>query len=154
MKTNYYYRSREWPYKNVKPRIIIEKYMEDKNSKTMRDYKFFCFNGKPEILYVSDGSHTDNQKIAFFDKNFVQLPIKRTDYNDFEVLPQKPRNFAKMKELSALLSKGIPHLRVDWYEINGKLYFGELTFTPAGGMYTSETKIEGKSMSEFLDVGC
>ena len=70
LKKNYYYSGREWPYKNVKPRIIIEKNMSTKNENYIRDYKFMCFNGEPKILYVSDGSHTIDQQIAFFDMNY------------------------------------------------------------------------------------
>ena len=152
LKKNFYWSSREWPYKNVKPRIIIEKYMEDAKNKSMRDYKVFCFDGNPAILYISDDSHTANQKIAFFDKDYNQLPIKRKDYRDYSTIPQKPKNFKKMLELSSLLSKGIPHLRVDWYEINGKLYFGELTFFTCSGMIPFESDEWDKKLGNMIDL--
>lgn len=135
LKRNFYYNYREWPYKNVKPRIIIEKYMEDENSNTMRDYKFFCFDGKPEIMYLSEGLEDHSTaSMSFYDMNMKISECKRSDYRPLAYTPKKPKNFEKMKKFSAILSKNIPHLRVDWYEINGELYFGELTFTTCAGM--------------------
>ncbi|MBQ9019151.1 MAG: glycosyl transferase [Bacilli bacterium] len=134
LRTNYYHHGREWPYKNVKPRIIAEEYIEDKTNKELNDYKFFCFDGIPKIMYVSKNSHTNKQQIAFFDMNYNQLNIKRNDYLDFEQVPKKPKNFNKMKELAEILSKNMPHVRVDFYNINGKIYFGEMTFFTGGGI--------------------
>lgn len=152
LKRKYYYMHREWPYKNVKPRIIVEKYMEDKNNKTMRDYKFFCFDGEAKIVYVSDGSHSENQKIAFFDMSFNYLPIERTDYKKFDVLPKKPKNFDKMKKLSARLSSNIPHVRVDWYEIDGRLYFGEFTFSTCAGMVPFTEKKWDEELGKLINL--
>ncbi len=152
LKKNFFYNGREWVYKNVKPRIIIEKYMEDKQNKSMRDYKFFCFNGMVELLYISDDSHTNYQKIAFFDKNFNKLDCKRKDYNDFKQLPNKPKNFEKMKTFSSILSRNIPHVRVDWYEINGKLYFGELTFYTCSGFIPFEDKEWDKKLGDLISL--
>ena len=126
--------------------------MEDRDNKTMRDYKFLCFDGDPKMLYVSDGSHTDSQKIAFFNMDYKKLPIKRLDYGDYDVLPEKPKNFEKMKEFSSILSKGIPHVRVDWYEINGKLYFGELTFFTCSGMVPFEDEKWDKKLGDLIDL--
>lgn len=152
LKTNYYYKSREWPYKNVKPRIIVEKYIEDKNIKELRDYKFFCFNGEPKIMYVSDNSHRNNQHCCFYDMNYNELNIKRRDYKDFEQKVKKPYNFNKMIEFSKMLSKNIPHVRVDWYEVNNKLYFGELTFYTCSGFIPFETEAWDYKMGEMLKL--
>ena len=154
LKTNYYYYGREWPYKNVKPRIIIEKYMEDKNTKSMRDCKFFCFNGKPEIMYLSEGLEDHKTAgMSFYDMNFKITDCKRSDYRTLSYIPEKPKNFEKMKKFSSVLSKGIPHLRVDWYEINGKLYFGELTFTTCGGMVPFTDEKWNKKLGDLIDLG-
>lgn len=152
LKRNFYYIGREWPYKNVKPRIIIEKYMEDKSCSSTRDYKFFCFNGKPTVAYISDGSHTDDQKIAFFDMSYRQLDIKRSDYGDYDIIPRKPKNWEKMKELSSKLSYGMPHIRVDWYEIDGKLYFGELTFFTCSGIIPFEKESWNLKLGNMIDL--
>lgn len=148
----YFYIHREWPYKNVKPRIIVEKYIEDKHIKELRDYKFFCFNGKPKIMYISDNSHRDNQHCCFFDINYNKLNIKRKDYKEFEQNIEKPHNFNKMIEFSKKLSKNIPHVRVDWYEINNKLYFGELTFYTCSGFIPFETEEWNYKMGEMLEL--
>lgn len=129
LKNNYFKFTREWPYKNVKPRIIIEKYIAD----DLNDYKLFCFNGNPEFTLVcSERFSSDNMNKSYFDNNWNLLNIKEGNHNN-DVNIKKPLNFDKMKELSKLLSKNIPFLRVDFYEIENKIYFGELTFYPNGG---------------------
>ncbi len=129
LQSRYYMLHREWPYKNVKPRIIAETYMEDAATAELRDYKFFCFDGKVKALFIATerSNETEETKFDFFDENFNHLPFTNGHPNATS-LPQKPVNFEKMKELAGALSKGIPHVRVDFYEANGKIYFGELTF--------------------------
>ena len=134
LKTNYYYSGREWPYKSVKPKILIEKYMEDETSHELIDYKFMCFNGEPKIVFTcTERFSKDHLKVTFFDLNWNKLPFER-HYKSSEKLIKKPINYDKMLEFSKKLSKNIPFVRVDWYEINGKLCFGELTFYPGSGM--------------------
>ena len=135
LKRKYYYVHREWPYKNVRPRIIVEKYMEDKNNRSMRDYKFFCFGGEPKILYLSEGlENHSTARMSFYDMSMELIDCRRKDFAPLNYRPVPPKNFEKMKKLSAKLSRDIPHVRVDWYEIDGRLYFGELTFTTCAGM--------------------
>lgn len=133
LKKNYYYGGREWPYKNIQPRIIIEKYMCE-NNESMIDYKFFCMNGEPRFLYVSQGleNHATAQ-ISFLTMDYKLAPFKRKDYRGFDEIPKKPFMYEKMQELAMILSKNIPFVRVDFYEINKKIYFGELTFYPCSG---------------------
>ena len=131
LKRNYYYHGREWPYKNVKPRIIAEQYIEDTAEDALTDYKYFCFHGNPKVMYISK-DHGKNPCTDFFDMEFQHLPIKARDPNA-EVMPTKPEQHEKMKQIAAVLSKGIPHLRVDFYLVNGKIYIGELTFYHMGG---------------------
>lgn len=130
LKRNFYWFGREWPYKNVKPRIIAEKYMEDSCTSELMDYKFFCFMGNVEYLYVSN---TSLHKIQYFNAEFKPMSIDRYGYMPFEILPVKPLNFEKMKDLAQQLSQSIPHIRVDFYEINGRVFFGELTFYTGSG---------------------
>ena len=131
---NYYYHGREWPYKNVRPRIIAEKFMEDSICKELRDYKFFCFDGEPKALFVAtERQQADETKFDFFDMDYNHLDI-RNGHPNAKQMPQKPQNFEKMKQLASILSDGIPHLRVDFYEVDGKIYFGELTFSHWSGM--------------------
>ena len=134
LKKNFFYGGREWPYKNVKPRIIVEKFMQNGEEKELKDYKFYCFSGIPKFLYVSEGlENHETARISFFDMNFNFEDFSRTDYKKMDKKPDKPVNFEKMKELAAKLSKGIPFVRIDLYEINGQLYFSEFTFSPCSG---------------------
>ncbi len=134
LKRKFFYFGREWPYKDVKPRIIAEKYMEDAKTNELRDYKFFCFDGEVKALFVASDRQTKGAetKFDFFDENYKHLDVKNGHPNA-SVLPEKPQNFEKMKELAAKLSVGIPHVRVDLYEVNGKIYFGEMTFSHWSG---------------------
>lgn len=138
LKRNYYHISREWPYKNVKPLIIAEKYMETPDG-DLPDYKFFCFNGKPTAMFVA----TDRQiegvetKFDFFDMEFNHLPVI-SEHPNAKPPYIKPNGFELMKELAAKLSAGIPQVRVDFYDINGQIYFGEMTFFHWGGFQPFE----------------
>lgn len=136
LKKNFYYWGREWPYKNVKPRIIAEEYMEniENGVEGLRDYKFYCVDGDVKYLYVSEGLEDHSTaKISFLTVDWKFAEFGRSDYKGFDELPQKPKNFDKMIVLAKELSKGFAFLRVDLYEINGKVYFSELTFSPCGG---------------------
>ena len=134
LKYNFFWNGREWPYKNVPRRIIAEQYMEDKKTKELRDYKFFCFNGMPKMLFVASDRQNSNEetKFDFYDINFNHLPFTNGHPNSKKSI-EKPQNFELMKELANKLSQDIPHVRVDFYEINGQVYFGELTFSHWSG---------------------
>ena len=135
MEQNYYLRGREWPYKNVPRKIIAEQFMEDASTGELRDYKFFCFDGRVKALFVA----TERQKLGeevkfdYFDAEYNHLNLKQEHPNAKHV-PEKPLYFDKMKELAEKISRDIPHLRVDFYEANGKIYFGECTFYHLSGM--------------------
>ena len=133
LKRELFLRFREWPYKNVKPRIIAEAYMEDEEDAELRDYKFFTFGGVPKVLYITQGRGKDQPTVAdFFDMDFNHLPFT-IDHDMAEELPHPPKNFEEMKRLAGILSQGTPQLRVDFYEVNGKIYFGEMTFFHCSG---------------------
>ena len=130
---NYYFYGREWPYKNVKPRIIAEPYMEDNKVHELIDYKLMCFNGEVKCSFTcSERFSQEGLKVTFFDNDWKVMPFER-HYPSSKNPPQKPLNFNKMLEFATKLSRGIPFVRVDFYEINGLLYFGELTFFPGNG---------------------
>lgn len=134
MKNNYYWKGREWPYRGVEPRIIAESYMEDERFGELRDYKFFCFNGIVKAMFIaSDRQKSVDTKFDFYDETGKHLDIKQGHPNA-DVPPELPINFEKMKELAAILSKGFKQLRVDFYEVNGQIYFGELTLSHFDGM--------------------
>lgn len=128
LKRNFYYNAREWPYKNVKPRIIAEQYMEDQSTKELRDYKIFAFDGVAKALFIASDRLNDKEdtKFDFFDTDFKRIDLRQGHPNSKE-LPHKPESFDKMVELAARISEGFPETRVDFYEVNGKAYFGEIT---------------------------
>lgn len=153
LKHNYYYDHREWPYKNVEPVIFAEEYLEDENEEDLKDYKFFCFNGKPELMFIASDRNNklEETKFDFFDMEFNNLNIKNGHPNS-KVLPNKPINFDLMKKLASELSKGIPHVRVDFYEINGKVYFGEMTFYHFSGFVPFEPEDWDYKLGELLKL--
>lgn len=131
---NYYFEGREWPYKNVKPKVFAEAYMEDEYGE-LRDYKFFCFDGEVKAMFIASDRQTEGEEVKFdfFDADFNHLPFTQGHPNAV-VQPQKPKGFEEMKQLAAKLSKGLSEVRVDFYDVNGKVYFGEFTFFHFGGM--------------------
>lgn len=133
LKQDYYKVAREWQYQNVPKRIIAEKYMEDQTSGELPDYKFFCFDGVVKALFIGTERGTGDVKFDFYDADFNHLDLVQIHPMSGKQLP-KPRHFEKMKELAAELSKGHPHLRVDLYDVNGDIYFGEITLYHHGGI--------------------
>lgn len=134
LRTSIYTRLREWPYKNVKPRIIAEQYMEDESGE-LRDYKFHCFDGKAENVMVCCDRNTGDTKFYFFSQEWNLLPInKRGKATDKNFKLPKPECMDEMFEIAGKLSEGMPFLRVDLYSINGRPYFGETTFFPQSGL--------------------
>ena len=134
LKRNYYKLGREWPYKNVRPRIIAEKYMQEKENISLRDYKFYCFNGKVNYLYISEGlENHSNAKISFLSPDWNFAPFNRSDYKPFDKLPEKPVKFDEMLKLSSNISEPYAFIRVDLYNINDNIYFSEFTFSPCSG---------------------
>ena len=151
LRRNYFYYGREWPYKNVKPRIVAEMYMEDKNSKGLSDYKFYCFNGEPKFLYVSSGMENHMMaRVSYVSLDWTPEPFGRTDYKAFDKLPPKPINFEEMKLLAKRLAKDISFARIDFYEINGKVYFGEITLFPGSGYSIFNPKEWDAKIGEYL----
>lgn len=153
LKNNYYWSSREWPYKNVKPRIIAEKYMEDTATAELRDYKIFTFDGVAKALFIATerANETEETKFDFFDVEFNHLPFTNGHPNA-DICPAKPETFDEMIKLAERLSINIPHLRVDLYEVNGKAYFGELTFSHWGGMMPFEPAEWDKTFGDWIKL--
>lgn len=132
MKLNYYKIKKEPQYKNIQKKIIIEEYISDKNGE-LNDYKFFCFNGKVEFIEV-DSDRFCNHTMDFFDKDWNLLQLHKGKYKNSSTIPMKPENFNKMINIAEELASDLQFVRVDLYNVDGNIYFGELTFTPAGGL--------------------
>ena len=134
MNTNYYLNTREWPYKNVKPQIIVEQNINLTLGEDLHDYKFYCFDGKPKVVCVASDRHSNRGlKIDYYDINKNRLQLKSGDYKNSEGLFKFPDRYEEMVAIAAKLSQGIPHVRVDLYCVNEKIYFGELTFFDSAG---------------------
>lgn len=140
LRKNYYHKTREWQYKNIEPRIIVEKLLQDSNGKVPMDYKIHCFNGIVNMIQVDIGRGTTGHCRNWYNADWKREPYrwsslkengKFTDPSEEDVPP--PKTLKKMIELSEVLSKEFDYVRVDWYDVDGDLYFGELTFHHDGG---------------------
>lgn len=154
LKRNYYWNGREWPYKNVKPRIIAEIYLNDGDDHGLNliEYKLFCFDGEPRFLMVSKGeAHGAGRTNDLFDMNFNHLPVSVTFPNSQEAI-KKPKQFEEIIEIARKLSNGIPHLRVDTYIAGNRVYVGELTFFQTGGMCKFKPEKYNELFGEYLKL--
>ena len=134
LRRTYFYSGREWPYKNVKPRIICEELLKNEDGKPLSDYKFYCFNGDVRMSHVTFGRGTEEGlRVNYYDRDLNLLPVQHYKYPPYKGEYIPPKNYEKMVELASVLSKDTPHVRVDFYEVNDKIYLGELTFFTDGG---------------------
>ncbi len=130
---DYYLTGREWPYKDVQRKIIAEIYMSDNSADGLIDYKFMCFNGEVKCSFVcSDRFTSEGLHVTFYDREWQIMPFER-HYPRAVVPIEKPKCYDEMLQMAMTLSKDIPFVRVDFYEIGGRPYFGELTFFPGSG---------------------
>ena len=156
MASDIYFGLREWPYKNVPKRIIAEKFMAPEKypysvlkSSELLDFKFFCFNGEPKFLYVSD---TPSHSLTFLNTDWTLTDFGRDDYHPLNKIPEKPENLEEMLAIARKLSAGIPHVRVDLYNIDKHIYFGELTlYTGSGYIPFNPKEYDGK-LGDFLTL--
>ena len=147
LNSNFFLLGREWPYKGVKPQIIAEPYISDSNGE-LNDYKFFCFNGQPKMLFIASDRGIDT-RFDFFDMDFNHLPFEQGHPNSTKVL-KKPDGFDHMKEIAMKLSEGFPEVRVDFYNVDGKIYFGELTLFHFSGFVPFEPEEWDEKMGSWI----
>lgn len=156
LKQNPYFLSREWNYKNIIPGIVCEELIEMPNGEDVPELQFFCFNGKPRFIMYNVGLADGNgdHKLATrwcFDVEYNLIPVKTSQQTN-DNPPPKPENFERMLEISAVLSKPFPHVRVDLFNVNGKIYFNEFTFYSGGGFVKLEPKEWQTTLGSWLDV--
>ena len=152
MNTNYFWWGREWVYKKIKPMIMCEKLMTDRDGKAPLDYKFHCFHGEPKIIQL-DIDLLSNFRQNFYDTEWNFRNIEKTVPNDKNINIPKPGNFDEMLSICRKLSQPFPYARVDLYNLDGSILFGELTFFPSSGyskFRDEELEIE---MGQYLDLG-
>ncbi len=154
MSRNYFYHGREWPYKNIKPRIIAEELLECPGYEDVPDYKIMCFNGIAKCLFVcTERNSVEGLKVTFFDKEWNVLPFER-HYHKSQSIINPPSKLNEMIQLAEKCAKDIPFVRVDFYEIDGKLYFGELTFFPGSGFEEFYPEQWDLKLGEMIKLPC
>ena len=137
LKENYFWDGREYPYKNVTPRIIAESFMRDETGNAPSDYKFFCFNGEPKVLFLASERYNAQglpPRFDYYDMQLNHLPVKSKGHDNTEKALLPFPEFDEMKRIATVLSEGFAHVRVDLYLVNGRIYFGEMTFHHDGGL--------------------
>jgi hypothetical protein len=131
---NYFWGGREWPYKNIKPRIICEKYMVSECGSELIDYKFYCFQGEPKLIQVISDRNNGNYYLNHFDLEWNKLNIQRKNHlENHHIIHDKPKKLDEMINISRKLSKDIPFVRIDLYNTESEVFFGEITFFPVSG---------------------
>jgi hypothetical protein len=158
MKRDYFWGSREWNYKGLVPKIICEEILEDNKGRLPVDYKIMCFGGEAKMLFLNiglsteTGEHADDAYCNIYDRDFNLLPIKdeRENYTGDDIV--KPDNWDKMIEYAEILSKPFRHCRVDLYNVDGKIYFGEITFHHGGGCNGIEPEEWAYKMGDWIDI--
>ena len=147
---NAYCLGREYPYKDVPPKMMAEAFMEAPDGGGINDYKFFCFQGKPKLLFVATDRATD-VRFDFFDMDFQHLDIVNIHEQSGKEI-QKPSCFEEMKSLAETLSQGMEFVRIDLYEIGGRVYFGDFTFFHGGGFYLFHPAHWEKDLGDLLPL--
>ncbi len=149
LRINPFYAGREFPYKNVPPRILAEEYMKTLSGDELKTYKILCFGGKPKVVQVITNQHTD-QRFDYLDIDFNPYDFEHICPKADEGV-EKSANYHKMIEIATKLSEGFPFIRVDLYDIDGKVYFSELTFFHDGGFYNFPEKYE-QEFGSWIDL--
>lgn len=150
LKVNSYVLAREYPYRDITPRIYAEMFMVPKGESDISDYKFLCFNGKPQVMFTITNRQKDCRQ-DFFDMDFNHLPIMGV-YPNSSGNVSEPKKFEEMKALAGKLSQGMTFVRIDLYEINGNIYFGEFTHFDAGGFWPKKPEEWEYKLGDLIDI--
>ncbi|RBA28054.1 ATP-grasp fold amidoligase family protein [Flavobacterium tibetense] len=151
LNSNYYYKFREIIYKDVKPRILVEKYISEIDNDSLIDYKFHCFHGKPKYVFVQKNKSKDLRK-CFYDLDWNQVLPEQYISSFYKANFKKPENFDVMLRVAEKLSEGFIFLRVDLYSIGNKVVFGELTFFSNGGLVRSSVERFNKEFGDLIHL--
>ena len=165
LKRNYYWAGREWPYKDIPPRIIAEPYMTDSHvignpaldpdADGLLDYKFYCFGGEPRFLYVAFANMKRGVKrdqLSFFDFSWQPTPFYRLDHEQLPFALEKPENLEEMIDIARRLAQGIPFVRVDLYNLSGQVYFSEMTFIPGCGFGPFQPEEWERKLGDWIEL--
>lgn len=152
LKVNYYALGREWAYKGIQPKIVAEKLLVDESGDDLKDYKVFCFHGEPKFIQI-DYDRFKGHKRRFYSTHWQKLDFKITYEDDKNLVIPKPQCLQEMLEVSRTLAKDVPFLRVDWYIVENKLYFGEMTFYPGCGFEPIEPYSKDEEWGTWISIG-
>lgn len=141
---------KEWPYALVNKKVFAEEYIKTTDGRSPKDYKIFCFDGEPKFLFVASNRDKD-VKFDFFDASWNWIDV-RQGHKNAKITPEKPKNFDRMIEISRILSKDFPHVRIDLYNENGIIRFGEMTFFHNAGMIKFNPKKYDLIFGEYFNV--
>lgn len=151
LKQDYYLTGREWPYKDVPRKIICEKYMTN-GTEELNDYKLMCFDGKVKATFVCNNRFSKNGlNVTFYDTDWKRMPFER-HYPSCKTEIEKPKTYDEMVAVAEKLAQEIPFVRADFYEINGKTYFGEMTFFPGSGFEEFTPEAWDKTIGEWIKL--
>lgn len=151
LNNNYYYAGREWPYKNVVPRIIAEQFLSESNNSDLKDYKIFCFNGQPYFIQVDINRFTNHRR-NFYSPQWELMNLSIIYENELEIQIERPNKLNIMLEYAKKLSAGLPFLRVDFYYVDEIIYFGEMTFYPEGGFGKINPEEENYRLGKLIKL--
>lgn len=149
---NYFWSGREWPYKDVRPRIIAEEYLDPAGEQVgLTDYKVMCFGGQARCEFTCTGRADGNLHVDFFDTEWNHMPFTR-HYPNADVPPEAPERLKDMVAMAERLSEGMPFVRVDFYEVAGQFYFGEMTFYPGSGMEEFDPERWDEELGSWIEL--
>ena len=151
LKEDYFYNCREWPYKNVDKKIICEQFMKDREYEVLPVFKIFCFNGKAKLIQNIQNDTKSYETVDYFDEDWNLLILKQAFPNSKNKM-DKPSQLEKMLGLAEIITFGVPFLRADFYEINGKLYFSELTFYSDAGFGKFEPEEWDYKLGSYINL--
>ena len=154
MSYNWYWFGREWVYKEIKPRIICEYFIESSQGNTPNDYKFLCFNGEPKLMQLHMHRFESNYTMDYYDMEWNKTDISKRGTAVSNEIEAKPQNFKKMQELAKILAKDTYFSRIDFYDVDGKVYFGEITLFPTSGLSPFDYYEDDLKMGNYIHLPC
>ena len=152
MKRNFFFSSREWPYKNIKPRIICEKYLEPDSNGSLSDYKVFCFNSKPQFIQIISERNSDNYYSDYYNFDWSKFSLNRRNHNNNPNSLVKPKCLKELYDIAKILSADTDFSRIDFFIVDDKIYFGEITLYPLSGYLDFKTQKDDNSLGDLLTL--
>lgn len=154
MNHSWFWFGREWSYKNLKPRIICEEFLETNQDSTPNDYKFLCFNGEPKLMQLHMNRYRSDYTMDYYSMDWEKTSISKRGTAVNNECAEKPKNFEKMQELARVLARDTYFSRIDFYDVDGKIYFGEITYFPTSGLAPFDNEEDDFMMGSWIKLPC